>query len=101
MERLVLFLCGFWFWLTRKYRKPHYQQVAETLESAKLYLISDFNGRASTRDRGGLLPDQVEALNILEKQHALVAHTSRRLESLVECVRMVAEELAQEPYRAA
>ena len=95
MERLVLFLCGFWFWLTRKPRVSHYQEIAEFLDSAKLYLISDYNGRASTADRGGLLPDQVEALNILERRHAHAKQTSSRFESLGECVRMVTEELTQ------
>lgn len=100
MERLVLFLCGFWFWMTRRPRSMHYQQVAEYLGSAKLYLISDFNARASTLDRGGLLPDQREAVDILERQRALAFQTSSRFHSLAECVRMVAEELAQPPKTA-
>jgi hypothetical protein len=100
MERLVLYLCGLWFWMTRKYRTSRYQQVAELLDSAKLYLISDFNGRASTRDRGFLLPDQVEALRILEQRSSFLSQTSSRFQSLSECVRLVTEELI-EPPRAA
>ena len=100
MERLVLFLCGFWFWITRGSRSTHYKQVAEYLDSAKLHLVSDFNARASTRARGGLLPDQREAVEILERKRALAFLTSRRFHSLSECIRMVAEELAQ-PSEAA
>lgn len=100
MERIVLFLCGLWFWITRKNRAIEYQEVADFLDSARIYLSSDFNDRWSTRDRGGLLPDQTEALTILEQQRADVASTSRRLESLTECLRLVAEELS-EPRKAA
>ncbi len=78
----------------------HYRQVAEYLDSAKLYLIRDFDARASTRDRGGLLPDQREAVDILERRRALAFQTSGRFHSLTECVRMVSEELAQ-PSEAA
>lgn len=100
MERIVLYLCGLWFWITRKYRTSQYQEVANFLDSARLYLDSDFNGRASTQDRGGLLPDQAEALKILERQHRQVAYTSSRFESITECVRMVAEELSEPPKAA-
>lgn len=100
MDRIVLFLCGLWFWITRKYRTSQYQEVANFLDSARVYLDSDFHGRASTRSRGGLLPDQAEALRILELQRRHVTHTSKRFESLTECVRMVAEELAEPPKAA-
>jgi hypothetical protein len=95
MERLVLFLCGLWLWLTRKRRADRYTQVAGTLHSAHLYLWSDYVNRASTRDRGALLPDQIEALTILERQVALAAHTSRRFATLGECCRLATEELTQ------
>ncbi len=93
MERLVVYLCGLWFWLTRNHRSRPYQKAAEYLDAAKDYLVSDFYQRASTRDRGGLLPDQREAVDILERQRAHAAQTSARFQSLAECVRMVAEEL--------
>jgi hypothetical protein len=93
MERTVIFLCGCWLWLTRKRRSLRYRQIASSLHSASVYLLSDFAGRASTRDRGFLLPDQEEALGILQKQSTKAFHTSRRLSSLVECYRFAAEEL--------
>lgn len=93
MERLVLFLCGVWVWLTRNTRSLYYQQVAEYLGAAQLYLNDDFNGWASNQDRGGLLPHQSEALHILEQQRELARQTSSRLGSLSECVRIVSEEL--------
>jgi hypothetical protein len=95
MERLVLFLCGLWLWLTRKRRATRYVEVAGTLHSARLYLWSDYANRASTRDRGSLLPDQLEALSILERQVSLVTETSRRFDTLTECCRFVTEELTQ------
>ena len=100
MERLVLFLCGLWLWLTRKRRASRYSEVANTLHSARLYLVTDFTSRASTRDRGALLPDQIEAIRILERQGALVTHTSLRFATLAECCRLATEELA-EPQKAA
>jgi len=100
MEKLVLFLCGLWLWLTRKRRATRYTQVANTLQSAHLYLVRDYANRASTQARGALLPDQLEALTILERQVALAAHTSRRFHSLTECYRLATEELTQ-PQRAA
>jgi hypothetical protein len=56
MENLVYSLYGLWFWLTRKYRAAVYNEVAQTLDSARTYLIADYATRASTRDRGSLLP---------------------------------------------
>jgi hypothetical protein len=100
MENLVLSLYGLWFWLTRKYRAAAYNDVAETLHSARIYLWSDYATRASTRDRGFLLPDQIEALNILDHHVALVANTSLRFDSLSECRKFVAEELNEPPKAA-
>jgi hypothetical protein len=100
MEKLVLWLCGLWLWLTRKSRANRYNEVANTLESARLYLISDYGSRASTRARGSLLPDQLEALTILQRQIEATAHTSRRFGSLAECYRLATEELGQ-PSKAA
>jgi hypothetical protein len=100
MERLVLFLCGLWFWLTRKHRVSQYNQVASSLHSARLYLVEEFSTRASTRDRGALLPNQIEAITILDRQMAHVKQTSRRFQTLAECCRLATEELA-EPGKAA
>jgi hypothetical protein len=93
MEKFVLSLCGLWFWLTRKRRTNLYSQVAGSLNSAHKYLSSDFDTRASTRDRGFLLPHQAEAIAILERHGAHVSHTSCRFASLIECCRFVTEEL--------
>jgi hypothetical protein len=100
MERIVLFICGLWFWLTRRSRTSQYEQAVEFLNSARVYLITDYHNRASTRSRGGLLPDQHEALRILEQQRTVAAQTGSRFQSLSECVRMVSEEL-NEPSQAA
>ena len=75
MEKAVLKLCGLWLWLTRKSRASRYCEVANTLASARIYLFSDYTNRASTRDRGLLLPHHVEALTILERHIAMVYNT--------------------------
>jgi len=95
MEKLVMFLCGLWLWLTGKRRSATYREGANTLHAARLYLISDYASRASTQERGHLLPDQVEALTILERQVDLADRTARRFESLTECYRIAIEELSQ------
>ena len=100
MERLVLYLCGLWFWITRKDRSTQYLHVAQCLSSAELYLSDDFNTRASTLDRGFLLPQHVEALSILQRQHAAAREASTRFNSLSECVRVVTEELLGPPKAA-
>jgi hypothetical protein len=48
-----------------------------------------------------MLPHQVEALTILERHGALVSQNSRRFDSLSDCCKFVAEELAQQPSKAA
>jgi hypothetical protein len=95
-----MYLCAFWFWLTRKNRSMYYQQVARYLEAARLYLFDDFSGWASTRDRGSFVPRQIEALSILERQGEIARQTSSRFQSFPECVRMVAEEFAHPPKAA-
>jgi len=97
METFVLSLYGFWFWLTRKYRTTRYREVAVSLNSARDYLLEDFGTRASTRDRGFILPHQLEAIDILERHFGLVSATSRRFASLNECCKFVTEELIQNP----
>lgn len=100
MENFVVSLYGLWFWLTRKYRTTCYSEVAHSLTSARTYLFSEFATRASTRDRGFLLPHQVEALTILDRQADLVARTTHRFETISDCRKFVTEELA-EPRKAA
>jgi hypothetical protein len=100
MESLVFSLYGLWFWLTRKYRAAVYNEVAHTLDSARAYLISDYTSRASTQTRGFLLPDQAEAIRILDTHTEFATRTSQRLQSLNECRKFVAEELAEPPKAA-
>ena len=97
METAILHLCGLWFWLTRSFRMDSYREASETLQDARAYLANDFAARASTRDRGGLLPDQIEALALLERHGKLAARTIRRFESLSECCHFVIEELTGAP----
>jgi len=97
METLVLYLYGLWFWLTRKYRTARYHEAAEELNAARTYLMHDFAGRASTRDRGTLLPEQVEAIAILDRHSAFAARAAQRFDSLGECYRFVVEELTGAP----
>jgi hypothetical protein len=101
METAVLHLCGLWFWLTRRFRMDSYREASEILKDARAYLVHDFAARASTRDRGGLLPDQIEALWLLERHAKLTARTVRRFESLSECCHFVIEELTGAPGRPA
>ncbi len=101
METIVLYVCGFWFWLTRRFRMDAYTEAAETLRAARAYLARDFAGRASTRDRGQLLPEQLEAIAILDRHCAIASHASRRFDSLGECCRFVIEELTGAPPRPA
>jgi hypothetical protein len=100
MEKLVLNLCGLWFWLTRKSRTNRYSEVANSLTSARLYLFSDYTSRASTRDRGRLLPHHIEALTILERHIAFTYNTAHRFDTLDECCKFVTEELTQPPKAA-
>ena len=93
MEKLILSLCGFWFWLTRKYRATQYREAAEVLEAAYDSLAEDLYSRWSTRDRGYILPFQAEALYLLRRHSALTTDTANRFESLLECCRFVTEEL--------
>ena len=95
MDMLVLKLCGLWFWLTRKSRAVRYGEVAVTLNSAIAYLRDDYASRASTRDRGFLVPSELEAIDLLQRHIDLIHATVRRFESLSECCRFVAEELTQ------
>ena len=97
METIILSVYGLWFWLTRSYRASHYSKAASTLSSARSYLWRDFANRASTRDRGTLLPHQVEALDILERHSTLACRTSSRFESLSDCCRFITEELTRPP----
>jgi hypothetical protein len=97
MEFFTLYLCGVWFWMTRRRRVTAYCAAAETLELAHAYLMYDFSRRPSTLDRGHLLPQQREALSILQ-QHATDTYvTATRFASLRECCRYVAAELRQVP----
>ena len=100
METLVLNLCTLWLWMTRKSRTSEYTEVAEILTAARTYLWSDYATRASTLERGSLLPEQAEAIAILERQAVLVTNTSRRFHSLSECRKFVNEELSR-PSKAA
>jgi hypothetical protein len=95
METIVLNLCGFWLWLTRKQRTSRYSEVAHILHSARTYLWADYATRASTLDRGALLPEHSEALVILERQAALVAHTSNRFATISECRKLISEEFSE------
>jgi len=95
METIVLNLCGFWLWLTRKRRASAYGEVAELLHAAHSYLLSDYTTRASTLDRGALLPEHREALVILKRQAALVAHTSNRFATISECRKLISEEFTR------
>lgn len=97
METTILYLYGLWFWLTRKFRMESYAEAAEVLDAARAHLEHDFAARASTRDRGHLLPDQIEALALLEERGTFAARTAFRLKSLSECCRFVIEELTGTP----
>src|SRR6185437_14176896 len=99
METIVLYICGFWFWLTRNFRMDSYREAGATLKAARAYLVRDFAHRASTRDRGHLLPDQIEALALLDRHSRFATRTVRRLESLSECCHFVIEELTGAPPR--
>jgi hypothetical protein len=95
MKRVVAYLCGLWFWLTRRRRVDVYCAAAETLELAHAYLLRDFASRASTRDRGLLLPQHNEALSILQNHAVETYVAATRLTKLRDCCRFVAEELRQ------
>lgn len=99
MERVVVYICGLWFWLTRRWRVDAYSDAAATLELAHAYLLRDFFSRASTRDRGLLLPFHHEALAILQN-HAIGTYVAAtRLANLRECCQFVSEELRAEDVR--
>ena len=95
METTVLYLCGFWFWLTRKHRVAAYSDAARQLELARRYLSQDFNSRASTCDRGRMLPQQLEALALLDHHAEQTLATASRFHNLIACCRFVAGELRE------
>jgi hypothetical protein len=96
METIVLSMCGFWFWLTRRYRVCAYSQAAGSLYSAHAYLVADFLRRASTRDRGALVPHQLEALDILQQHGTETYVSATRLASLRECCRLFREHMTEQ-----
>lgn len=97
MEVFTLYLCGLWFWMTRRRRVTVYSAAAETLQLAHAYLMYDFSCRASTLARGQLLPQQREALSILQHHATDTYVTATRFASLRECCRYVAAELRRVP----
>lgn len=100
MERIVVYICGLWFWVTRRWRVYAYSEAAATLELAHAYLLRDFFNRASTRDRGLLLPFHHEALAILQN-HAIDTYVAAtRMANLRECCQFVSEELRAEELRS-
>jgi len=101
METLILHLYGLWFWMTRKFRMESYQDAAVFLEAAYAHLEQDFIARASTLERGHPLPDQIEALALLQRHSTIAERTAQRLGSLAECCRFVIEELTGAPARPA
>jgi hypothetical protein len=95
MERIVLTLCGLWVWMTRRRRIAAYIAAAKTLEFAHAHLLHDFSSRASTSDRGTLVPHQIEALALLEKHATGTYIAVEQLSNLGRCCRFVAEELRE------
>jgi hypothetical protein len=95
MERLVLALCGIWVWMTRRRRIVAYIAAAKTLEFAHAHLLHDFSSRASTSDRGTLLPHQMQALSLLENHATETYMAVAHLSTLGPCCRFVAEELRE------
>ena len=95
MGQVVAYLCGVWFWLTRRWRIDVYRSAAETLELAHAYLVRDFAAHASTRDRGVLSPQQNEALMLLQKHAVQTYVNATRLAKFGECCRFVAGEMRQ------
>jgi len=93
MDRIVLTMCGVWFWLTRRRRIKAYSSAAYTLTLAHARLQREFYAQASTRDRGTLLPGQLEALGILESHAISTYQWASRFHSLRECCRFVFGEL--------
>jgi hypothetical protein len=100
MERLVVYVYGLWFWLTRAWRVVVYSEAAATLELAHARLLQDYLSYASTRDRGMLLPFHHEALGILQHHAVNTYVTATRFATLRECCKYVSEELRQEDLRA-
>lgn len=95
MAQVVAYLCGVWFWLTRRWRIDVYCAAAETLELAHAYLVRDFAAHASTRDRGVLSPQQNEALALLQAHAVQTYVNATRLAKFGECCRFVAGEMRQ------
>jgi len=95
MNRIVFALCGIWVWITRRRRMEVYAEAAKTLELAHACLLRDFFSRASTSDRGALLPHQAEALALLEHHATMTYIAVSRFPSLRWCLSFVAEELSR------
>jgi len=86
-------MCGVWFWLTRRRRIRAYSSAAYTLTLAHARLQREFYSQASTRDRGTLLPGQLEALGILESHAVSTYQWASRFHSLRECCRYIFGEM--------
>jgi hypothetical protein len=95
METTVLYLCGVWFWLTRKWRVAAYSDAARQLDIARMYLLRDFTSRASTCDRGRMLPHQIEAVALLERHAEQTLATASHFQNLLDCCRFVSGEIRQ------
>ena len=95
MGQVVAYLCGIWFWLTRRWRIDVYCAAAETLELAHGYLVRDFAAHASNRDRGNLSPQQSEALALLERHAIQTYDNAKRLAKFTDCCRYVVAEMRE------
>jgi hypothetical protein len=93
MERTVIFLVGFWFWLFRKNVSARYLRAASSLHDARMYLHSDYSNRASTQSRGKLLPEHQQALDILYDHTLTTMQTANKFWSLIDCYRYAKDEL--------
>jgi hypothetical protein len=95
INRFVFALCGIWVWFTRRRRMAVYVEAAKTLELAHASLLREFTSRASTSDRGTLLPHQVEALSLLERHATMTYIAVSRFPNLRWCLTFVAGELGR------
>jgi hypothetical protein len=93
VTRAVTAVVTAWFYLRRRHVLQRHREAAMQLWTAQRYLSNDFTSRASTRSRGYLLPEQLEALELLRQ----AAHdTLRRADDYLRlrtCYRRVREEL--------
>jgi hypothetical protein len=78
MEKIVLAMCNLWYYIRRRHYRLKLRQSQRKLRHEHTKLENDYFTRASTLDRGYLLPDQEDHLRQLHLRDLHHEETIRR-----------------------